>query len=62
MGKWNEQANNPIANVQVASSGIHHDTNTPVASEFVIQEKGPGGVRVHLGFDEGGNQIFEARN
>ena len=55
-GRFETQDNNPDAWVGVSSDGIHRDTNTPVASEFLIQEKG--GERQHIGFDENGNQIF----
>lgn len=62
MGKWGTQSDRPDAVVKVASPGhIHRDANTPVASEFIVQQKGPGGEKVHLGFDEAGNQLFESR-
>jgi hypothetical protein len=61
MGRWETQDSNPDAWVGVSSSGTHEATNTPVASEFVIQQKGPDGEHVHLGFDQYGNQIFENR-
>lgn len=61
MGRWETQDNNPENWVGVSSDGVHRDTGTPVASEFVIQQKGPGGEHVHLGFDEYGNQVFENR-
>lgn len=60
MGKWDTQTNTPEVVVKVASDGMHAG-QTPVASEFVIEQKGPGGEHVHLGFDEAGNQLFESR-
>jgi hypothetical protein len=60
MGKWDVQTNTPEVVVKVASDGVHAGT-TPVASEFVIQDKSPGGEHVHLGFDQFGNQLFENR-
>lgn len=61
MGRWDTQDNNADAVVQVSSSGYDRDSGTSVASEFIIQQKGPGGEHVHLGFDEDGNQVFESR-
>ena len=58
MGRWDTQDNNPDAVVKISSDGIHRATDTPVASEFIIQEKGPDGMKLHLGFDEAGNQVF----
>lgn len=61
MGRWDTQDNNSDNWVGVSSSGTNYDTGQEVASEFLIQQKGPGGEHVHLGFDEYGNQIFEER-
>lgn len=61
MGRFDTHDDNDNAWVGVDSSGTHRNTDTPVASEFLIQEKGQGGERVHLGFDEDGDQIFESR-
>lgn len=61
MGRWSIQDDSPDAVVKVSSEGVDGHTGTPVASEFIIQRKGPDGEHVHLGFDENGNQLFEAR-
>ena len=61
MGRWDTHDSNETAHVSVASDGFDRDSGTPVASEFIVQEKGPGGEHVHLGFDEYGNQVFESR-
>lgn len=60
-GRFETQSNNPNAWVGVNSDGVHKATNTPVASEFLIQQKGPGGAHIHVGFDVYGNQIFGPR-
>ena len=56
-GRFETQTNNKEIWVGVSSDGIHRDTGTPVASEFLIQDKSTG-IRTHIGFDENGNQIF----
>lgn len=58
MGRFSTQDNNDDAWVGVSSDGTHEETGTPVASEFIVQEKGEGGSHHHLGFDEGGNELF----
>ena len=58
MGRWETQDNNADAIVKVSSEGFDRDTNTVVPSEFVIQQKGPDGAHIHIGFDEFGNQVF----
>lgn len=62
MGRFSTQDNNEDAWVGVDSSGTHADTGTPVASEFIIQEKGDDGVHVHLGFDENGGEVFNTES
>lgn len=62
MGRWDTQDNNPDNWVGVASEGgFDRDSQTVIATDILIQQKGPGGERVHLGFDEYGNQVFENR-
>lgn len=61
MGRWDTQDNNANAYVGVSSDGYDRDSQTVIASEFIVQEKGPNGEHVHLGFDEYGNQVFENR-
>lgn len=61
MGRWDTQDDNSNAVTKVSSDGFDRKSQTPVASEFVIEQKGPGGEHVHLGFDENGNQLFESR-
>ncbi|WP_329067765.1 hypothetical protein [Amycolatopsis sp. NBC_01480] len=56
-GRFETQDNNPNAWVGVSSDGVHEDTGTPVASEFIIQGKNPPD-HIHLGFDESGDQLF----
>lgn len=60
MGRFDTQDNNDNAWVGVSSDGTHNDTGTPVASEFIIQEKGEGGAHIHLGLDENGNELFRS--
>lgn len=57
---FEEVDNNDTAWVGERSDGIHNDTNTPVASEFIIQQKGKDGAHIHIGFDEDGNEIFRS--
>ena len=57
-GRWDVQTNNDTAWVGVDSGGTHHDTNTEIASEFLIQQKGAGGAHIHIGLDEYGNEVF----
>lgn len=58
-GRFDTQDNNKDAWVGVSSSGIHNATNTPVASEFIIDQKSAGGAHIHLGLDENsGKEIF----
>ena len=61
MGRWGTQDNNSDNYVGVSSDGINRETGEAVASEFIIQQKGPGGEHVHLGFNEAGDQLFEHR-
>lgn len=61
MSRWQTQDSNPDNYVGVSSDGTHRDTGEAVASEFVIQQKGPGGEHVHVGFNEAGDQMFEER-
>lgn len=57
---FSTQDDNNDAWVGVRSSGTHADTGTPVASEFIIQQKGDDGAHIHLGFDEDGNELFRS--
>ncbi|MFE1873733.1 MULTISPECIES: hypothetical protein [unclassified Streptomyces] len=59
-GRFNTQDSNENAWVGVNSDGVHRDTGEPVASEFLIQEKGEGGAHIHIGFNENGDEIFRA--
>ncbi len=59
-GRFDTQSDNDDAWVGVSSDGVHRDTGTPVASEFVIQQKGNGGGHYHVGFDENGNELFSS--
>lgn len=59
-GRFESQSERDVdgpAYVGVDSSGIHRDTNTPVASEFII-DGGSGSSHVHMGFDENGDILF----
>ena len=47
------------AYVGVDSTGIYRATNTPVASEFII-DGGPGSSHVHIGLDDDGDTLFIA--
>ena len=47
------------AHVGVDSGGIHRATNTPVASELIV-DGGSGSSRVHMGIDENGDILFIA--
>ena len=60
MGMFSTQDSNEDAWVGVSSGGTHEETGTPVASEFIIQEKGENGSHIHLGFDQYGNELFRA--
>ena len=55
---FSTQDDNDEAWVGVRSSGTHADTNTPVASEFIVQQKGDNGAHIHFGLDEDGNELF----
>lgn len=57
-GRFDTQDSNDDAWVGVSSDGHHRDTDTPVASEFLVQEKGEDGSHHHLGFDEDGGELF----
>ena len=59
-GRFEEQSKRGVdgpAYVGVDSSGIHRATNTPVASELIV-DGGSGSSHVHMGFDESGDILF----
>lgn len=58
-GRFDTQDNNNDAWVGVSSDGYHHDTDAPIASEFLIKGK-TDGTNIHLGLDEYGNEVFRA--
>ena len=57
-GRFAEQDSNDDAWVGVSLDGVDRDTNTPIASKFLIKEKNSNSTNIHLGFDEDGNEIF----
>lgn len=58
-GKWDTQTKDSDGGVWVgvSSDGHDYDTDTDIASEFIIQSKDPK-HHIHLGLDECGNEIF----
>ena len=60
MGRFDTQDDNETAWTGVDSSENHRDTGTPVASEFIIEQKSDDGIHIHKGHDENGEELFHA--